>query len=204
MTVDSPAKMNAESSRVNAMKYFRGGNNPSIAKKLDQVMKTMNKEERNNFVIALPCWLWRFLPHIFFTPQHILEKLGKKDRQIFDAAFRHDADSIPVNMMTSTAEGVELECEFGTVFTRLLTRIWNLRISYPTRDIILHANDVKSCFRQLKHHPDVMGAFSYIIGDFLFLQCALTFGSDFSPASWEVVRRIAEALSEALFDDDTL
>lgn len=204
MTVGCPAKMVAETTRENAMKYFRGGNNPSINRKLDQVMQTMNKEEKNNFVIALPCWLWRFLPHLFFTPQHILEKVGKKDRQIFDAAYRHDADSIPLNSMTSTAEGVELDCGFGTVFTRLLQRIWNLRISYPSRDIITHANDVKSCFRQLKHHPDVMGAFSYIMGDYLFLQCALTFGSDFSPASWEVVRRIAEILSESLFSDASL
>ena len=114
-------------------------------------------------------WLWRFIPHLFFTPQHILEKEGKKDRQIFDAAYRHDADSIPINMMTADADETELACHFGDVMLRLLTRIWNLRITYPSRDIIIHANDVKSCFRQLKHHPDIMGAFSCILGEFLFL-----------------------------------
>ena len=204
MTVGCPNKMVFETSRHNAMKYWRGGNNPSIKRKLDQVMNTMNKEERNNFVIALPAWLWRFTPHLFYTPQHILEKEGKKDRQIFDAKYRHDADAIPVNMMTTTQEGTELDCAFGDVLLRLLTRVWNLRISYPSQDLILHANDVKSCFRQLKHHPDVMGAFSYILGPYLFLQCSLTFGSDFSPASWEAVRRIAEHLAEALFEDKTL
>ena len=107
-------------------------------------------------------------------------------------------------MMTSTLEGVELHCEFGDVLTRLLTRIWNLRITYPHHDVVLHANDVKSCFRQLKHHPDVMGAFSYILGDYLFLQCGLTFGADFSPASWEVIRQIVEQLAEGLFTDKTL
>ena len=61
MTVGCPNEMVAESTRANAMKYFRGGNNPSVAKKLGQVMVTMNKEERNNFVIPLPMWLWRFL-----------------------------------------------------------------------------------------------------------------------------------------------
>ena len=106
--------------------------------------------------------------------------------------------------MTSTREGVELECLFGDTFIRVLTRIWNLRITYPTSDIILTANDVKSCFRQLKHHPDVVGAFCYIIADTLYLQCGLTFGSDFSPQAWECCRRIAEQLSQKLFDDDTL
>ena len=106
--------------------------------------------------------------------------------------------------MTSTAQGSELKCAFGDVPTRLLQRIYNLRITYPSLDIIIHASDVKSCFRQLKHHPDVMGAFAYIIHDILFLQCGLSFGSDFSPANWEVVRQVTEIIAEALFSDDTL
>jgi hypothetical protein len=46
---------------------------------MDQVMTTMNKEEQNNYVIHVPHWLWRFVPHCFITPQHILEKPRKKD-----------------------------------------------------------------------------------------------------------------------------
>ena len=49
-----------------------------------------------------------------------------------------------------------------------------------------------------------MGAFSFIIDKILYLQCGLTFGSDFSPASWEVLRRIIEQLAKALFDDKFL
>ena len=97
-------------------------------------------------------------------------------------------DAIPVNHMTSTKQGTELDCTFGTVMTNFLTHIWNLRITFPDRDIAIHANNVKSCFRQLKHHPDVMGAFSFVIDTILFLQCGLTFGSDFSPANWEPIR----------------
>jgi hypothetical protein len=204
MTVGCPNYFNYESSRANSVKYWRAGNNKSIAQNLDKVITTMCKEERNNYVIPLPGWMWRYVPNLHFTPQHLLIKPKKKDRQIFDASFRHDATSIPVNMMTSTDEGTELDCDFGSVLSNLLQRIWNLRITYPDRDIVIHANDVKSCFRQLKHHPDVMGAFSYILGDYLFLQCGLTFGSDFSPASWEVIRRIAEQLAEGLFKDPTL
>ncbi|KAL7546383.1 hypothetical protein ACHAWF_016015 [Thalassiosira exigua] len=204
MTTGCPAHFVAESSRENSVRYWRAGNNPSISKKLDQVLNTMNKEDKNNYVIPLPAWLWRFIPHIHFIPHHLLEKEGKKDILITDAKMRHDAECISVNMMTSTSEGVELDCDFGTVLIRLLTRIWNLRVTYPLRDIITHANDVKSCFRQLKHQPDVMGAFSYILGHYLFLQCGLCFGADFSPASWEVVRRIAEQLATALFKDKSL
>ncbi|KAL7539229.1 hypothetical protein ACHAWF_006339, partial [Thalassiosira exigua] len=184
MTVGCPTHFVAESSRENSVRYWRAGNNPSIPKKLGQVLDTMNKEDKNNF---------RFIPHLHFIPHHLLEKEGNKDCLITDAKMRHDAECISANM-------------FGDVLTRLLTRIWNLRISYPLRDIIIitHANDVKSCFQQLKHHPDVMGACSYILGHYLFLQCGLRFGSDFSPANWEVLRRIAEQLATSLFKDKSL
>ena len=86
----------------------------------------------------------------------------------------------------------------------ILVRAYNLRISYPDDDIVVHANDVKSCFRQVKHHPDVAGAFSYILADYLFFQIGLAFGADFSPANWEAVRRAQSALAERLFFDTSL
>ncbi len=128
------------------MTYFEHGNNPSIVKKLDAVMKTMNKEEHNNFIIPLPAWIARFMPHIFLTPQHNLVKNRKKDQLIFNTAERPTMDTIPVNLMTSTNQGTELNCTFGTVMTDFLTHIWNLHISFPQQDIAIHANNVKSCF----------------------------------------------------------
>ena len=64
--------------------------------------------------------------------------------------------AIAINMITSDASQTELECQFGRAKLQLLIRVWNLRIMYPYRNIVLHANGVKSCFRQLKHHPDGM------------------------------------------------
>ena len=56
VTVDCPRHLVVETSRTNAVRYCRAGNNPSIRQKLDQGMKTMIKEEKNNFVIPLPGW----------------------------------------------------------------------------------------------------------------------------------------------------
>lgn len=206
MLVGCPNHFVAETSRENALLYFRNRNRPTIAKKLQQVNKNMNKEDKNNFVIPLPHWLSRFIPNLFFTPQHMLEVKGKNDRQIFDGSKRYCENSIPLNLMTSTRYGTEDECLFGSVRERIYARLYNLRVTYPDEDIILHANDVKSCFRQLKLHPDIMGAFSYIIADQLFLSCAcgLPFGTDFSPQQWEPVRQILELLAERLFEDKSL
>ena len=131
MTAGCPNILNANITRENALKYWRAGNNPSVNKKLPQVMKTMNKEDRNKFVIALSSWSWRYIAHLFITPKHILEKPSKKDRQLFDAAFMHDANSIPINMMTEDARITKLRCKFATVKLKLYIRIYNLRITYP-------------------------------------------------------------------------
>jgi hypothetical protein len=40
-----------------------------------------------------------------------------------------------------------------------------------------------------------MGAFSFIIADKLFLACGLPFGTDFSPANWEIVRQLIEVVA---------
>ena len=101
----------------------------------------------------------RYIPHIMFVPQYHNRAKGEKGRQISDAKFHHTLESIPINMMTSCTKDTELHSAFGDMKTRLYTCIYNLRITYPHDDIIVHANNVKSYFNQLKHHPDVVGAF---------------------------------------------
>ena len=110
-----PNHFSASTTRANAVKYLQKGKGATINRKLDQVMKTMNKEDKNNFVIPLPSWIAPFIPHTFFTPQHILEKPGRKDRQIFDGSKCHDSKSVPVNKMTSTPFGSDRDCKFGRV-----------------------------------------------------------------------------------------
>ena len=154
--------------------------------------------------MPLPCYIARYLPHSFLTPQHALEKPGKVLRLIFDATKRFNATSTPVNDMTSTRLGTEMDCLYGDTMQTLLERIWDLRGTYPNRDTVIHTNDVQSCFKQMKLHPDIMPAFSIMVANFMFLQAALPFGADFSPQNWEPVRRLIEILAEKLFPDNSL
>ena len=57
MTVGCPNRFNATTLRANALLYWRKGNHSSIRTKTGQVMATMNKEERNNYVFHVPHWL---------------------------------------------------------------------------------------------------------------------------------------------------
>ena len=203
-TVGCPNHFSADMSRENAMLHWREGNHPSVKKEIVNVVNTMAKEHRNRFNMPLPNYMARYIPHLFITPQHALTNPDKAMRLIFDASKRYTATSTPVNMLTSTRFGTEMKCLYGDTLTQLLERIYDLRITYPDKDIVLHANDVKSCFKQMKLHPDIIPAFSIIIADFLYLQSALPFGTDFSPQNWEPVRRLIEVLAERLFGDKTL
>ena len=95
--------------------------------------------------------------------------------------------------------------QFGTVMSHVLHRIYSLCCHYgPTVDLVIHAKDIKSVFCQGKLHQDIIGAFSYIIANKLFLSCGQPFGMDFSPANWEVIHQVLEHLATSLFRDTSL
>ena len=88
---------------------------------------------------------------------------------------------------------------------RVFSRIYLLRSYYgPTVDIVIHANDMKSAFHQVKFHPNIMGSFSYIISGALFLSCGQPFHTNFNPSNWEVVRQVLEHFATQLFYDKSL
>ena len=84
-------------------------NHSSIAKNMHKVEKTMNKEERNKFIGVFPCWLERFLPHMYLTPQGLLVKPRKKDRLVFDIPYLASPSSICINNFTSPENEIELQ-----------------------------------------------------------------------------------------------
>ena len=89
---------------------------------------------------------------------------------------------------------------YGTTFMRHLVRIWNMRISYPTTDILVFDDDVKGAFRHCKYHPDIAAAFSFIIEDLLFVPLGGIFGSITSPSNFEPIARARTHLAEFLSD----
>ena len=79
----------------------------------------MAKEHQNRFNMPLPYYTIRYLPHGFTTPKHMLCLAMKDPRLIFDAAKRFTSFSTPINMMTSTHLGTELNCLYGDVLLQL-------------------------------------------------------------------------------------
>ena len=105
----------------------------------------MAKELKHSYSITLPAWITRFIPNIHVTPQGLLQKDGKNDRLIFDTSHLIDFDSLAANCVTKLQ--LEPIIRYRGTLQRHFKRIWNLRITYPTKRILLWDDDVSGVFR---------------------------------------------------------
>ena len=198
LEVGCPNHMNASSSHNNFLDFLRYGNHSSIDKNIEKTTKAMNKEDKNQYLIPLPCWLARFIRNLHITPQGLVVKPGKNDRLIWDGSFIPNWQATCINMMLP--KDTEPEIIYGTTFMKHLNAIWNLRITYPTEDILLFDDDVKGAFRHNKYHPDIATAFSFIIEHLLYIPLGGTFGSITSPSNFEPIARARIHLANFLSD----
>ena len=183
MAVGFPNYLVAEDTRSNFLDYYRYGNHITIAQNISKVMKTMNKEDKHSYLMTLPSILARLIPDLKLTPQGLIIKPGKNDRLIWDGSFMLFYHSVCVNMLMD--QKLEPDLEYGTTWDRHLSRIWELRILYPNKDILLMDDDVKGAFRHSKYHPDIASVFAFIIMSKLCIPTGGTFGSATSPANFE-------------------
>ena len=80
-------KMNAFSSYPSFLEFKRCDNHTTIKKNIDQVIKNLKKENRNQYLLLFPNWLVRFFKNVHLTPQGLLSKPSKNDRLIQDRSF---------------------------------------------------------------------------------------------------------------------
>ena len=187
MSVGCPNYLVAEDSKANFLDYFHYGNHITIAHNISKVMKIMNKEDRNSYLMTLPSILARLISDMKVTPQGIIIKPGKNDRFIWDSSFMLFYHSVCVNMLMD--QQLEPSLKYGSTWDRHLSRIWELRIIYSNEDILLMDDDVKGVFRHSKYHPDIATVFSFIILANLFIPTGGTFGSTTSPANLNLMPR---------------
>ena len=159
LTQRSPALLKGESSSSNFWDYKRYGNHTSVTADIDRTIASINKEEHNRFLLTFSNWLARFIPHLHLTPSGLVVKLGKKDRLIFGASFAVHHNSEYVNNWTNKAN--ESPLVFPKALLTHLTRIYNLRISYPHEEILLWDDKISSTFCWVKLNPEITTAFSF-------------------------------------------
>jgi hypothetical protein len=188
-----PCRFNDSGTAKEFAEALEYGNHPSLNDHLDKVMKTMNKEDRKDQVLTFPEWVAMFIQHLMTTAQGYVMLPGKNDRLVFDASYMLHSESRPFNHRVDLIH--EPEILYGGSWLEYLKYLYNLRITYPDKEIVVFDDDVTGAFRQPKYHPNVISAKAYIIGKYLFVPTGLTFGDKPSPPSFEPLARARMALS---------
>ena len=202
LTIGCPASFNWEESADNKEIFVRRAATSPILRHMKIVAKALNKEERNSHLIPFPRYLVRASSVAHHVPQAIIIKPGKKDRLVWDGSTKKYAHEITMNEVTPIVD--EAAITFGYIYMAFLIWIWNLRITYPSDDIILAFIDISSCFRWPRIFPCLVGAFGFIIGPIFYAANAMVFGSKASATSWEPFRRAIAALAESYGGSDLL
>jgi hypothetical protein len=89
---------------------------------------------------------------------------------------------------------------------RHLRRLWHTQITYPTKDILQHCDDIEAAFRHVLYHPDLAIAFAYVFGNCLIIPVGQVFGSRSAPSFFSLLSdlRAAIASSHDLLSDFTI
>ena len=177
-----PSHLDFEEDYENKHSVLRRGNQQTFLEHPAVTAKAMNKEEKNSHVLPFKSWVVNFSPYCRATPQGIREKYGKF-RVIFDSSTQSSPDEVVLNHVTPTDQ--EAPIDFGTAKRKLLTNIYNWRVSFPDEVIYLALADITACFRFPRISADVTGTFGFLAETLYFISSSHVFGSNTSASSWE-------------------
>lgn len=204
-TIGVPAFVNAYSTQENLRQQVQYGNHKSVTENPAVITKTLNKECSRQYVLHVDRQIWQFILNLHVCPMGLVNPNHpyKNPRITFDASYRDQIWSETVNDWTSTA--TEPEIIFGGSLMRFFVNIWNLRISFPTKEIYPGDDDFDGAFRRNKYAPDVVSLHGFMIEDCLYFASGSTFGGNTSPSNFEPVARTRQQLAQYLWSQpDTL
>ena len=136
------------------------------------------------------------------TPQGLVDLTKKKPRPIFDSSFRPQVWCKAINDWTSPA--TEPPITFPGAFEKFLSSLYNLRITYPDKDIYLGDDDVSGAFRLLKYHPNLVAMHASIQCGMLVLNTGGTFGDNTTPPNWDTFSVVRQKMSQARWRDPSV
>lgn len=153
------------------------------------VDETLRKEEKLSYHVIFPRFLWRFFPGLFLSIFRVAYRWGDpKPRLCVDPSTTislSDTGNVNRNIPDpGVNEDENPTIYYGTAFIRYLTWIWNLRISYPTEDILQMTDDISAAFHRVLYHPDMAPAFATVWKNYLIIPASAIFGSRSSPGHY--------------------
>ena len=167
-----PSELNYHESATIKRHFLEATDHPSLSIYPKVMTKAINKEEHHPHVIPVNDWIvWMSLV-CHHVPQMIIYK-DDKGWVIWNGTSKSKTEIDAMNEITPIDH--ESEVTFGNTFRQFCTYIYNLRVSYPKKDIDLAFIDISSCFRWPWLFPDLVGAFGYLHDTLFFTSHAHIF-----------------------------
>jgi hypothetical protein len=173
----------------------RYNNHPAVQTNFAAVEQKFAKEEEKSFHIHLPRFLMYFIAGLMINPLQWAWQKGK-GRICVDCTNGPDGPDTPGSANThipKPSEDNPDECPpvfYMSAFQRLLINIWRMRITHPTTDILLHADDIDAAFRRILYSPEMAVVFAYIFGNFLIIPVGMVFGARNAPSFFSMASDI--------------
>ena len=172
LTSGCPCELHFEESNASKLRMMKGGQPKKFNQHPDQAAKIINKEDRNSHILPLHDWVCQLGSNMRHTVQGMVIK-DEKGRVVWDGTTKIEYWDTVMNDYTSIDN--EAEITFGTAKMEFYWLIYNMRVSFPEASIFLALADVKACFRFPRIHPDLAGAFGFLVANFCCLVTAMIF-----------------------------
>ena len=194
-----PHHCNATSSEQNFQAFVRYGNLPSVSSDPEKTYQALLKDNKRGYCLIFDPRAIHFILNCHVTPQGVidLDKPFKNPRPIFDSTFRPKPWCFAINDWTT--KDTEPPIIFMTAFKEFLVYLYNLRLTYPRREIFLGDDDVSGAFRQDKYHPDLVAMHCFFLSGHLAAATGTTFGDKTSPPNYEPMARARMQLAQHLW-----
>ncbi len=170
----------------NKLAMLKRGNLKTFKANPDLIKKAMNKEDPYSHLVPINKDICHASAFCHLTTQTVVIKPGNANQFTWDSSTMLFATDIVMNEVTPVSH--EAPITFGHVKIQLYIDIYDTRLSNPTATILLGMADIKACFRFPRIHPDLTGAFGFVVDGYYNLATATVFRSTTSAPCWEPFR----------------
>ena len=181
----SPRKINATNTEKNLKDYYYYGNHESVNDNEKEVDKVLLKDHRRGNTLLVDKRLFAYIPNCHLSPQGLADLFDawKEARHISDCSHHVHPESMAINDWTTKL--TEPPVYFAGSFLRFLIWVYNLRITYPNRRILLGDDDMTNAFRFIKNNPSIVAMCGFMANGLLGFSTGQCFGACFSPPNFD-------------------
>ena len=198
-TAGIPAQCNVESTEENFRAFYDYGNHTTVTEEPEKTYKAMVKDNKRGFTLLFDPKVVLLMLDCHVTPQGVvdLNTLYKNPRPIFDSSFRPHPWCSAINDWTDKDN--EPRLTFAGAELGFMVWLYNLRVTYPDREIYIADDDISGAFRLMRYHPNLVGMHTSIQCGFAVVNTGGTFGDNTSPSNFDPIGLARRQLAQFLW-----